>query len=258
LQDYTQGGLSHVQPEELASAPDATNAMRGARLRQLGVVVAITVACMTAIVIATDAGGTRPPRPGSVQAIGTEQQVSALLAGIPQHANVLGLPAAPTTIEWFGDLQCPYCRKFSAESLPAIIRKRVRTGQVKLEYRSMETATRERKVFEDQQIAALAAGLQDKMWNFVETFYREQGEEDSGYVTETYLQGIASQVPGLNLALWTEDRNDPQLVKEIATDRKVAAAEKLAGTPSFLIGPKGGKMEKVTPSKISKPSGAQR
>ena len=40
-----------------------------------------------------------------------------------------------------------------------------------------------------------AAGKQNKMWNFIETFYHEQGEEDSGYVTEKYLQGIASAGP---------------------------------------------------------------
>ena len=72
----------------------------------------------------------------------------------------------------------------------------MRTGKLKIEYHSLETATREPEVFKTQQVAALAAGKQNKAWDFIETFYHEQGEEDSGYVTEKYLQGIASQVPG--------------------------------------------------------------
>jgi hypothetical protein len=51
----------------------------------------------------------------------------------------------------------------------------VRGGELKIEYRSLETATREPEVFKAQQLAALAAGKQDRMWNFIETFYHEQG-----------------------------------------------------------------------------------
>ena len=45
------------------------------------------------------------------------------------------------------------------------------------------------------------------MWDYLELFYHEQGEEGSGYVTERYLRGLASQVPGLNLAAWSAARS---------------------------------------------------
>ena len=90
---------------------------------------------------------------------------------------------------------------------------------MKIEYHSLETATREQETFKKQQVAALAAGKQDKMWHFIETFYHEQGEEDSGYVTEKYIQGIAQQVPGLNLAQWTADRSDASLVAQVSSGR---------------------------------------
>ena len=41
-------------------------------------------------------------------------------------------------------------------------------------------SAREPEVFKSQQVAALAAGKQNKLWHFVETFYRVQGEEGSG------------------------------------------------------------------------------
>ena len=40
----------------------------------------------------------------------------------------------------------------------------------------------------------MAAGKQNKMWNFIELFYHQQGAEDSGYVNEDFIQGIAQQV----------------------------------------------------------------
>jgi predicted DsbA family dithiol-disulfide isomerase len=103
-------------------------------------------------------------------------------------------------------------------------------------------------VFIVQQVAALAAGRQERAWHFVETFYAEQGEENSGYVTDAYLQGIASQVTGLDLARWASDRRDPELANEITGDARVAENAGLTGTPSFLIGASGGAMSGFSPS----------
>ena len=48
-------------------------------------------------------------------------------------------------------------------------------------------------MFKDQQVAALAAGMQKKFWNYAELFYHEQGQEDTGYVTESYLDTSPSR-----------------------------------------------------------------
>ena len=117
----------------------------------------------------------------------------------------------------------------------------------------METATREPKVFQTQQVAALAAGMQNKMWNFIETFYQEQGEEDSGYVTEQYLHGLASQIPGLNVAQWQEDRYDPELATQVESERRAAIRARYRGTPTFLMGRSGGTMYRLSPRSLTKP-----
>jgi protein-disulfide isomerase len=166
---------------------------------------------------------------------------------------VLGVPTAPVTLQYFGDLECPVCRAFTLSALPSIIGRWVRGGELKIEYRSLETATREPEVFKAQQLAALAAGKQDRMWNFIETFYHEQGEEDSGYATESYIQGIASQVPGLNLMQWTSDRGDQALASQLASDGQAASAANLDGTPAFLIGRSGATTSKLEPSSFTEP-----
>ena len=175
-------------------------------------------------------------------------KISALLADIPQSANALGQPTAPVTLEYFGDLECPFCRDFSLGVLPSIIERWVRAGKLRIEYHALQTATPEPAVFAAQQVAALAAGNQSKAWHFIETFYDEQGEEGSGYVTETYLQGIAGQVPGLDLARWASDRGDPELATEIARDEQAAEDAGLSGTPSFLIGASGSAMAAFSPA----------
>jgi protein-disulfide isomerase len=164
------------------------------------------------------------------------EETGVLLADIPKSANALGSATAPVTLQYFGDLECPFCRDFTLELLPSIVERWVRAGDLRIEYHALETATREPEVFVAQQVAALAAGKQDRAWHFIESFYREQGEEGSGYVTDGFLQGLASEVPGLNLSEWNRDRGDPQLAGEIAADARAAQSAGLGGTPSFLIG----------------------
>jgi len=172
-------------------------------------------------------------------------ETGAVLAGLPQSGNALGSPDAPVTLEYFGDLECPFCRDFTLRALPSIIQRWVRFGQLRIEYHALETATREPDVFTTQQVAALAAGKQGKAWEFIETFYRDQGEEGSGYVTEAFLHGIANSVPGLDIGEWTRDRTDPDLAAQIAADERAAESAGLSGTPSFLIGRTAGAMTTI-------------
>ncbi|HTX46607.1 MAG TPA: thioredoxin domain-containing protein [Solirubrobacteraceae bacterium] len=176
---------------------------------------------------------------------------AGVLSGVPQRANALGPAAAPVTLDYFGDLECPFCKDFTLQVLPSIIERWVAGGNLRIEYHALQTATREPDVFLSQQVAALAAGRQDREWNFIETFYREQGQEGSGYVTEEFLRGVASQIQGLDLSRWSTDRADQELAGEIARDAELAAEAGLNGTPSFLIGRSGGRMTAFAPSDLA-------
>jgi protein-disulfide isomerase len=231
----------------------AARAARRKRLTMLGIVVAVVMAGIVVVLLATGGSAKHGIPASKTEQSSIVHEISNLVGGIPQRANVLGAPAAPVTLQYFGDLECPVCRAFTLSALPSIIGRWVRGGELKIEYRSLETATREPEVFKAQQLAALAAGKQDRMWNFIETFYHEQGEEDSGYATESYIQGIASQVPGLDLMRWTSDRGDAALSSQLLGDGQAAVAANLNGTPAFLIGRSGGTTSKLEPSSFTEP-----
>jgi protein-disulfide isomerase len=229
-------------------------AVRRARLTQLGIVVTVVVVAIVAVLIATGGGSKSGLLKTAKEQTPTVTAIHKLIGGIPQSGNTLGSPTAPVTLQYFGDLECPICKEFTTGALPSIIPQWVRTGKLRIEYHSMETATREPETFKTQQIAAYAAGKQDKAWYFIETFYHEQGEEDSGYVTESYIDGIAKQVPGLNLALWQTDRSDTKLAAQIEEDAQTANSEGFNGTPSFLIARTGGATKKLEYSSLTEPT----
>jgi hypothetical protein len=246
---------ARAQRKQLEEA-EAARAVRRTRLGQLGIVVAVVVVAIVSIVIATGSGGKSPApvKAGSGNANQNVALVNATIGGIPQNGVTLGNPNAPVTLQYFADLECPICKEFTLGALQTMIPQWVRTGKLKIEFHSMETATREPEVFRTQQIAALAAGKQNKLWPFAELFYHEQGEENSGYVTEQYLQNLAQQVPGLNLAQWTAARSDPALASQLTTDAQVVSIQGFTGTPSFLIGKTAGAAQKFEPTSYKDPS----
>jgi protein-disulfide isomerase len=234
---------------------EATNVQRRKRLIQLGSVAGVVVVIIAVILIATSGGGSSP---GIEKTKGEPPkavaEVTSLLQGIPQNENTLGSPKAPVTMEYFGDLECPICKEFTLGALPTLIQKYVRTGKLKLEYRNLETATREPETFKTQQVAALAAGKQNKGWYYIELFYHQQGEENTEYVTEKYLQTLAQQVPGLNFASWTSARSEPSFTNTITSDAQAANNAGFTGTPSFQIGKTGGQLQKLEYSSLTDPA----
>jgi protein-disulfide isomerase len=214
---------------------------RQRRLRMLGGVVLGALA-LVAVAIALSLGGGKSgglaKGKKASQAVAT---VQALLAGIPQSGARLGNPKAPVTMTYYGDLECPICQDFTLNGgFPQLVSNDVKAGKVQIVYRAFQTATRDPTVFQTQQVAALAAGDQQRFWNFVELFYHQQGAEGTSYVTESYLDGLARQIPGLNLNQWKTARSNANLAAQVQADGESATKLGVNGTPTLVFqGPQG-------------------
>jgi Thioredoxin len=182
------------------------------------------------------------------------RRTEKLLAGIPQRGTVLGDPKAPITLQFFGDLQCSESRQVMLGALPFLIRHWVRAGELRIVYRSTETDTHDPSEFRGQQIAALTAGVQGKMWTFIDIFYREQQAEFSGYADDAFLEGIAEQA-GVDLWQWAGEREADGWVRRIEGDEVLAWHKEVPGhsTPSFLIGPTGGEARPLRHISLEEP-----
>jgi hypothetical protein len=186
-----------------------------------------------------------------------DRQVTRLLAGIPQHDHTLGYPTAPVTLEVFADLKDPDSRNWWNNYLPAIINQDVRTGRLQLRFHSYKTNTNNQVEFVIEQTAALAAGAQNKLWNYTDTFYHQQRNapqtsEFESYATNSFLQSVASQVPGLNLTRWQTDRHTERREEQPSEESKAAISYQLHVTPSFRIGRTNGPLANYSGSTVLK------
>jgi protein-disulfide isomerase len=159
-------------------------------------------------------------------------KVGAMLRGVPQERLVLGEPRAAVTLVEFGDLQCPVCKGYSEEVIPQIVEGPVRRGDARLDFRNYTIIGAESV---PAAAAAIAAGDQGRGWNFIELFYRNQGEEASGYVSDEFLTAIARAAGVRDIAAWDRERKSARALLEVKETTGEAKALGFTGTPSFAI-----------------------
>jgi protein-disulfide isomerase len=204
---------------------------RRRRLWLLGAsVVAAAAVVAIAIAISQSGGGPKPSAPTS-GVLSNAAQSNALFVGIPQHGVTLGNPRAAVTLTEFADLQCPFCRQYTLAVLPALVRRYVRTGRVKMVFRNLAI------IGPDSERAArmaAAAGLQNRLWQFGDVMYNNQGEENSGYVTDVYLRRIARGA-GVDPKRALADRTSPSVDSQLRQAAALAQAAGVTGTPSLFL-----------------------
>lgn len=154
------------------------------------------------------------------------------LNGIPQRGLVLGDAKAKVILVEFGDLQCPVCKGYAEEIAPEVIDSKVRSGEAQLEFRSF-TIIGDESI--DAAAAAIAAGEQGHGWDFVELFYRNQGFERSGYVTNEFLTSIAKGAGVPDIERWNADRESKRVLEKVGAETSEAKALGFTGTPSFAV-----------------------
>lgn len=230
---------ARIAAEQAATAAS----VRRRRLLGLGGIVTIAVIALVAVIAIGAAASGGSGLQSRRQALQTYHQVATELGGIPQRGVRLGAADAKVAMTYIGDLECPYCRVFTTTILPRFISRYVRTGKVKVVYRSLCTATCHYNTprFIPQQVAAYAAGRQNLFWQYAELFYREQQDESQSYVTEHYLRGLAGQIPSLRLRRWLSDRKEPALTSQVEAGQTLTGRQGLPEqTPEVLIsGPRG-------------------
>ncbi|MBS1869963.1 MAG: thioredoxin domain-containing protein [Actinobacteria bacterium] len=218
----------------------AARARQRQRLWILGGVLALAAVIVVVIAIAASGGSDNKPAKKAGEALPGQFEANARFAGIPQSGITLGSPRAPVTMVEFADLQCPYCRQYTTQVMPTLVADYVRTGKLKMVFRNVSilgtdstTAAR----------VAAAAGMQNKLWPFIDIFYANQGEENSGYVTDAFLTRIAAAVRGLDVQKALSDRNLPQVDRLLNEAQTQMTVNGFQGTPSFVIGRTGGRLD---------------
>lgn len=204
-------------------------------LRVGGIVAGLAVLAIGVIVLV----GQSQDSGGDTDLSGVEE-VLAQLDGVEQQGTVLGDRTASVSIVEFADLQCPVCKQFSEDTTPGLIEGPVAARRASMELRQWPI------LGEDSEVAAkaaLAAAEQGVYWQFVEIFFKNQGIEGSGYVTDEFLEAVAEAAGVADLGGWDAARRSPQVARRVAANDAAAQRLGLTGTPSLIVTGPGGQRQ---------------
>lgn len=169
--------------------------------------------------------------------LGGAEGSQEMFAGIPQDGTRLGREEAPVTISLYEDFQCPACGQFARETLPEVVERYVKPGEVKL---ISETLAFLGPDSISTGRAAIAAGEQDRYWNYAYLLFENQGGENSGYATEEFLTNLAEETQGLDVGEWEEARDAPFVEEELEAAQQRASSEGVQATPTLVVSGPGG------------------
>ncbi len=148
----------------------------------------------------------------------------------------IGSPTAPLTLYYWRDFQCPFCKQFDTETLPALVSAYVDTGKLRI-------------VFKDYVFlgtgSVTAAAISHAVWNAAPAQYYAwqnavfsgQGSEGSGWATAANLLSIAGSVPGIptSTVAALAARNASAYQAAATADYLDAQRLGIQGTPGFWL-----------------------
>jgi len=198
----------------------------------LALLVAVAIVVAALLVVLSQLGG-------------SGEGVGELYSGVPQEGTTLGEDGAPVTVYLYEDFQCPYCGQFSREMFPRLVDDYVRDGSARLVSENLVFLGPDSVV---AARAALSAGEQNRYWPYYSLLYENQGAENSGYVTDDFLRGLAEKTPDLDVGTWEDQRAGNSFTRELEDSQSRAQASGVDSTPTLIFEGPGGqaKIDRLT------------
>jgi protein-disulfide isomerase len=160
------------------------------------------------------------------------EQVQQLIAGIAQDGPYLGPSDAPVTISVFNDLQCPSCADYELGTVDPLIEEYARSGTARLEFRNFSLGQTDTT---QAAYAATAAGEQDREWQYVDLFFRNQDAAPQHTVTDEFLTDIGNAIPDFDRDAWNKARESADVKARVESDAQLAIDLRLTAQPAIVV-----------------------
>ncbi|HIY67136.1 MAG TPA: DsbA family protein [Candidatus Agrococcus pullicola] len=158
---------------------------------------------------------------------------SPLVRRDPDDPMAMGDVDAPVVLIEWTDLRCPFCASFSQDTFPTIVEEYVDAGLVRFEV--VDVA-----FFGDQsvdgQIAARAAGKQDRFFEFLDVAYAAAPDRGHPDLPREKLIGFAEEAGVPDIDQFTADLDDPEVRTAAEQSTEYAQQVGVNAVPFFLAG----------------------
>ncbi|MFH8842470.1 DsbA family protein [Streptomyces sp. NPDC017868] len=161
---------------------------------------------------------------------GVYAELEAYARRDPADKLALGRADAPVVLIEYADFKCGYCGKFARDTEPALVKKYVGNGTLRIEWRNFPIFGEES---EAAARASWAAGQQGRFWEFHKAAYAE-GAKEKGFGKDR-LAALAKEAGVPDAARFAKDADGKAAREAVGKDQEQGYALGATSTPSFLI-----------------------
>lgn len=176
------------------------------------------------------AGGPAAASSASAPAADPAAALKALARRDSGDKLAVGRADAPVVLIEYSDFKCGYCGKFARDVEPALVKKYVDDGTLRIEWRNFPIFGAES---EAAAKAAWAAGQQDRFAAFHAAAYAD-GSKEKGF-GEARLLELAREAGVPDPERFARDAAGEQAAAALAADREEGYSIGVTSTPSFLV-----------------------
>ncbi len=149
-----------------------------------------------------------------------------------------GSDSAPLVLVEFSDFECPFCGRFSSQTLPSIITNYVDTGKLQIVYRDFPLGFH--PTAQKAAEATECADDQGKGWEMHDKIYANQGQVGSTQAAAVSTFKSWAVDLGLDSAAFDSCLDSGKYESEVLSDASDGAAAGVRGTPAFRLGRRDG------------------
>lgn len=183
----------------------------------------------------SQAGGGQP-EPAASTSAQPNPELETFLLDLPRReatdALALGSVDAKVVLTNWSDYRCPFCAVWHQRTLPDL-QKYVDDGSLRIEFRDL-TLFGEQS--EATAVAARAAGLQGKFWEFQDAVFAAAPPSGHPYIQRANLVEFARAAGVPDMAAFEAALDDATLAEAVAQDSAEARQLGISGTPFFVVG----------------------
>lgn len=145
-----------------------------------------------------------------------------------------GESKAKVTMIEFADFECPFCERFSTDTLPQIKKEYINTGKVKLAYRHFPLDFHAAAL--PSALASECASEQGKFWEYHDKIFSEQSKI-SGKTADIINQQLKTWAKQLKLktAQFNNCLDTEKYKEAVSKDLNDGKTAGVSGTPTFFI-----------------------
>lgn len=200
-------------------------------------IAAVLIALVVSMTLGqTDAEDTAAPsapvEQAPTQVQGPEQMdLSSAERRDPDDLLAAGPVDAPVTLVVFSDYQCPFCARWSEETLPLMM-EHAEAGDLRIEWRDVNVFG---PASERAARASYAAALQGEFWQYHDGLFAGGQKRSEAELSDEALTELAGE-SGLDTEQFATDMESDQTAEQIALNQRLGMDMGAYSTPVFILG----------------------